>query len=373
VHEADRGASNIESKEKEWRLAWRRISMPSTTSAIHPKRHRAIVLSVSASLEPMGATLRGLALALCGLSGGIWLAAAVAGRWVCRQALAPVTRMATAARGMGAADLDQRLPGPSTPDELGKLHRAFNGLLDRLHEAFERQRRFTGDASHQLRTPLAAMLGQVEVVLRRERPADEYRRVLEQVQDQAAHLRRIVEALLFLARADAEADLARLELVDIAVWLTTYAQRWADHPRAGDLHVECKQDTAVRVQPFLLGQLVDNLIDNAFKYSEPGAAVTITGESRAGAFTLAVEDAGHGIPREDLPHVFEAFYRSADARRLGKVGVGLGLAMVQRIAAAFGGSVAAESTVGRGSRFTLCLPVPIGTPAGELVGPSAAG
>src|SRR5207237_5449928 len=114
------------------------------------------------------------------------------------RALVPVTHMAAAARSMSAADLRQRLPSPGTGDELEDLRGGFNDLLGRVEEALERQRRFTGDASHQLRTPLTVMLGQVEVALRRDRPADDYRRALTQVQQQAVHLRRIVEALLFL-------------------------------------------------------------------------------------------------------------------------------------------------------------------------------
>src|SRR4029077_13550209 len=122
-----------------------------------------------------------------------------------RRALGPVTRMAEAARSMGAADLSERLPTPTSADELADLGEAFNGLLDRLGEALERERRFAGEASHQLRTPLAAVIGQVEVALRRDRSPDEYRRVLDSVLSQAERLRRVVEALLFLARTESDA------------------------------------------------------------------------------------------------------------------------------------------------------------------------
>ena len=133
---------------------------------------------------------------------------------------------------MSAADLDRRLPLAGTGDELDDLSRAFNGLLDRVGESFERQRRFTGDASHQLRTPLTAMLGQAEVALRHDRDPAEYRRVLESVRGQAQHLRRIVEALLFLARADAEARRPELERIDLAAWAAEHLTTWAGHERA---------------------------------------------------------------------------------------------------------------------------------------------
>src|SRR5262249_6824630 len=138
-------------------------------------------------------------------------------------------------RGMDAGDLGQRLPGVRSGDELEDLSRAFNSLLERLQESFERQRRFTGDASHQLRTPLAAMLGQVEVALRRERPAAEYQRILTSVKEQGERLRRIVESLLFLARADAEARLPDRERLDLRPWLVAHLRSWSDHPRTGDL------------------------------------------------------------------------------------------------------------------------------------------
>jgi heavy metal sensor kinase len=339
-----------------WYMASRRLEAEAGVK-LEPGRHRALVLTVGVSLAPLGQTLRTLATALAGLSVGVWLAAALAGRFLARRALSPLTRMAAAARGMGAADLDERLPEPGTGDELDDLRRAFNGLLDRLGEAFERQRRFTGDASHQLRTPLTAMLGQIEVALRRDRPVEDYRRTLELAHGQASHLRKIVESLLFLTRADLDAEPGLLEQTDLATWLPAQLARWSEHVRAADLRTECScgDSLAVRVQPVLLGQLLDNLLENAFKYSEAGSPVTVTLARDGDAAVLSVRDAGRGIAADDLPHVFEPFYRSADARRLGRPGVGLGLAVVGRIAAAFGGEVRAESVPAGGSLFTLRL------------------
>jgi heavy metal sensor kinase len=339
-----------------WRVLGRRLE--SASPAVPPK-HAALVLTVGVSPEPAQATLLRLAGALVGLSAGLWLLAALAGRRVARRALAPVTRMAEAARAMTPADPGQRLPDPETRDELTGLQRAFNDLLTRLHEALERQRRFTGDASHQLRTPLTAMLGQVEVALRRPRPPEEYREALARVAAEAGHLRQIVEALLFLARADAEARLDDLAIIDANAVLQAAAARWSHHERAADLRAETDTDgpLPVRAQPLLLGQLLDNLIDNAFKYSEAGRPVVLRIARDADRVRIDLEDAGRGIAGEDLPHVFEPFYRSAESRRLGLPGVGLGLAMVQRSAAALGGSVAVKSTEGVGSVFTLRLPL----------------
>jgi heavy metal sensor kinase len=345
-----------------WQVRQRRITAERTVPASQPEagkqRYRVLVLTAGVSLEPVRGTLRQLGVTLAGVSLGLWLLAAVCGRWFCRRALAPVRRMAATAHGMSAADLGQRLPDPGTGDELAQFAGAFNDLLDRVQEAFERQRRFTGDASHQLRTPLTAMLGQVEVALRQERSAAEYRQVLARVHGQAGQLRQIVEMLLFLARADAEARLSRLETIDLAAWLPGQVPPRCDEGRAVELRLETGPEATclVRAQAPLLGQLLDNLLDNACKYSEPGTAVTVRLRRAADAVQVSVEDRGCGIAAEDLPHVFEPFYRSAAARRMGRPGTGLGLAVARRIAAVFDGRLDAHSEPGQGSRFTLTLP-----------------
>jgi two-component system, OmpR family, sensor kinase len=343
-----------------WRVAERVLGDPGPDSARRDDgwHYGALVLTVGLDLAPTRAALRDLAWVSGGVSLSLWVAAAALGRWLCRRAMVPVTRMAASVRAMGAAELDRRLPVTETGDEIQDLGDAFNGLLARLQEAFERQRRFTGDASHQLRTPLAAMLGQVEVALRRDRPAEDYRRTLATVRDQAAHLGRIVEMLLFLSRADAEAQLPGLEALELSGWARRHLESWSGHPRGPDLEVEAESDGPLwaRVHPPLLGQLLDNLLDNASKYSEPGTPIVVRLGRDAGLVALTVEDRGCGIDGEDLPRIFDPFYRSPRARRDGRAGVGLGLAVAQRIATALGGSLTVRSEPGRGSRFTLLLP-----------------
>ncbi len=292
---------------RRWRLVVRRISPQTATS---------LILAAGALSGPMEAGLSRVALTLAGLSTLIWLMAALMGHRLCRRALLPVTRMAEAACAMGAADRDQRLPHPGTDGELDALARSFNGLLERLHEALERQRQFTGDASHQLRTPLAVMLGQLEVALRRDRTAEEYRRALEDVQAEALRLRQITEALLFMARAENEATRPDLQPIELASWIRDHLREWSGHDRACDLHEDLGDATParVRVHPPLLGQLLDNLLDNACKYSAPGSPIHVRLGRDGDCITMAVEDQGDGLAADDLPHIFEPFYRSAEAR-----------------------------------------------------------
>ena len=347
--------------EAGWRLARRQVvenpSRAGDRRARDDDHYAALTFVAAAPEAPLQHTLHLLALTLAGLTLALWTAAAFTGRWLCRRALTPLNRMAETARTMTAADLERRLPSANTGDELDDLGCAFNDLLSRLQESFERQRRFTGDASHQLRTPLAAMLGQVEVALRRERSPQEYQRVLTLVHKQSAKLREIVEMLLFLARADAETKQPPPETIDLVAWLPEHLQTWTGHARYADLHLDVPSGAslAVKAQASLLSQLVDNLLDNACKYSEPGTPITLRLSTAAGHVLLAVADEGGGIEAAELPHVFEPFYRSPQARRLGRSGVGLGLAVARRIAEAFGGELEATSELGKGSCFTLRL------------------
>ena len=226
-----------------------------------PHRFPALILTAAVSLEPNQATLRQLALALGGLSLVVWLVAAFVGRSVCRRGLRPVTQMAAAARDMSASDLADRLPRVANGDELDDLSQSFNGLLDRLQESFERQRRFTGDASHQLRTPLTAILGQLEVALRRDRTADEYRTVVATVHEKAGRLQHIVESLLFLARADADALLPEREPTDLADWLPEHLRTWANHPRADDLTFEPAGGPSLRARATRHARRTDRHLD----------------------------------------------------------------------------------------------------------------
>ncbi len=322
-----------------------------------PDRERpARVLAAWASLEPVEAEIRWLAAILPLISLGLWALAAAIGRHFARRALAPLTLMAESARAMPFDD--GRLPSPGTRDELEDFARSFNGLLDRLHVALERQRQFTGQASHQLRTPLAALIAAIEVARRRPRTVEEHERVLDRLHDDAVRLWRVVEALLFLARADAEAELPDLERLDLAAWAADHLRAWAGHERAADLRVEggAAEPLWVRAHRPLLGQLLDSLLENASKYSGPGTPIVIDAWSETDAIALAVEDRGCGIPAGDLPRVFEPFYRAESARRLGRAGVGLGLAIARRIAETHGGTITAESESGRGSRFVVRLP-----------------
>ncbi len=350
-----------------WRIARRHLRLaelvklgrghPEDDLADGDVEYPELVLTAGLSPAPTEASLHRLALAVSGVSAAVLLLATVLGRWLCRRALAPIVQMAAAAREKAASNDPSGLPNPGTGDELEDLGEAFNALLDRRREALERQQRFTGDASHQLRTPVAGLLSLVEVVRRRPRPIEEYEQTLDQVHHEVNRLRQTVEALLFLARTETESEPLKVEPVDLAVLAPEVLGRWENHPRAPDLRYRGPdQGVWTRAHPPLLAQALENLVDNALKYSEAGTPVTVVATREPGKSCLVVEDRGCGLTPDETAAVFDPFYRAPRARLMGRSGVGLGLSVVQRIVVVSGGSIQAESRGGQGTRFTVRLP-----------------
>lgn len=319
----------------------------------------ALTLRVGLPWHPVAASLRQLARTLCVVSAGLWAIGLLVSRGVFRRAIRPVVQMASGAKTLRCEQPGQLLPVAPSGDELEDLGHAFNELLTRLQEVLEQQQQFAGDASHQLRTPLTAVLGQVEVALRQERTPQEYQRVLQIVRRRAGEMRQTVELLLFLARMPEHSEPPDTRILSLADWLNEARRRWEDHRRAEDIHwsgSEAEVVGAIRTQPALLGQLFDNLLDNACKYSEAGTAIRVSIEPAQRGVVLTVADEGPGVLAEDLPHLCDPFYRSSEARRLGLPGVGLGLTVARRIARVLGGELHIESQVGQGSRFSVFLP-----------------
>ncbi len=275
---------------------------------------------------------------------------------VCNRAIAPVRNMARAAAELQLAEGGMRLPATNSRDELSELNRAFNDLLNRLHEAWIAQKHFTADASHQLRTPLAAILGQIEVARRKPREPQEYQAVMETIHVEAIYLQRIVESLLLLAHSNSGPG--ECEYIDLAPWLSNHLRSWSNHPRFDDIRIEAGDGTSFEVQtsPVLLAQVVDILIDNASKYSPAGSLIEVVASVKGDRVQLRVADLGYGIDSCELPLLFTPFHRAEEARRRGIRGAGLGLSIAQRIAAVLRGDLRLESTSDHGSKFLLVLP-----------------
>jgi heavy metal sensor kinase len=248
---------------------------------------------------------------------------------------------------------------PKDEDEIARLARAFNELLDRLESAHGTQQRFLADASHELRTPLTVLRGEIEVALRRERPADEYREVLESSREEIERLARLTENLLSLARSDAGEGLVTREAVDLAalcVGVREAMSGMAEQKRM-KLTVEASEAVFVNGDAGALERVCLNLVENAIRYSPAGENVTLQVVNENGEAVLSVSDTGPGIGAEHLPHLFERFYRVDKARSREQGGAGLGLAIVEALVKAHGGSVSVSGVVGQGTTFTIRLPL----------------
>jgi len=360
-----------------WRTSIRQISagrFAAETAEMHPQppsssiiavlptdrmaTRQRFVLTAAISEVPVNAALSQLTIAMSLISLVTWATAAVWGRWLCKRALSPITQMAAKARALQQSpDNPSLLEVSPTGDELTDLGEAFNQLLVTLRDTIERQQRFAGDASHQLRTPLAAMLTAVDVAARQERSPEEYQRILAVVQRRGRDLQQIVEILLALTRRAPGSEALKSECVELNAWCRERVELWKAHPRSGDFDLQFSAaDLFVQVQPTLLGQVMDNLLDNACKYSDAGSVITIRTQANGAEAIIRVEDCGPGIPASELTEIFEPFFRSASARQLGKPGSGLGLTLAQRLAAVFSGRVEVESIEGKGSSFQVVQP-----------------
>jgi len=275
------------------------------------------------------------------------------------RALSPIDRIVTDAEALNLEQLNDALLSPHTlsDTEIGHLVSALNRMLGRVSRSVAAQSRFTADASHELRTPLTILRGQFELALSRPRTAAEYREAVESGLEETLRMARIVDSLASLARGEAAG--AALHTAPVSLAAAAEEVSRVQSAFAAEKHVSLVFDTQgdafVRGDADALRRLVQNLVENAVTYTPPGGTVTVTVSEDAAFCRLSVADTGLGIAPADLPLVFDRFFR-ADPARANTGGSGLGLSIVQSIAEAHGGTVCAESEIGRGSTFTVTLP-----------------
>jgi len=296
----------------------------------------------------------------------VLVAGGICGYRLAGRMLAPIRRMADAAERIGAERLDERLPVENPRDEFGRLATITNRSLDRLADALERQRRFTSDASHEMRTPLTAIRSTGEVALRREQEPEQYREAIGAMLEATTRLTTLIDHLLALARADAGTATGNPERIGVVDVIRECVELLSPAAEEKGLSIDVSGEPAsIQVDPLLFRQSVLNVLDNAIKYSPrhpdglpvPAIAVSVRTDGR-GQILISVTDQGPGIAPEHVPHIFDRFYR-ADPARAGDgsaLSAGLGLALVKWAVGACGGVVEVESTPGRGSTFTLLFP-----------------
>lgn len=274
-----------------------------------------------------------------------------------RMALAPVHGMTKTIRQITAENLRLRITRPDTRDEIRELADMFNEMLERLEDSFDSQKRFIQDVSHELKTPLTIIKGELEVALKKARSAKEYAEILHSNLEETDKIARIVENLLTLAKFDNREVPLNFSRVELKPLLEDLARDLASVAASRQLAVSVSAaggGPAVEADGDQLRRAFLNILDNAVKYTGPGGKIKAeTGESAGRAF-VRISDNGHGIPAKDLPHIFKRFYRADDSRS--SAGFGLGLAIARSIIDAHGASIDVESAEGGGTSFTVTFP-----------------
>jgi two-component system heavy metal sensor histidine kinase CusS len=283
------------------------------------------------------------------------LASTLIGMTVTRHGLRPLTSMTQALQRVGPTNLSERVAPGGWPRELRPLAVAFDEMLDRLQDSFRRLSQFSADLAHELRTPVANLLGEAQVILSRERSREEYREVIESSVVECERLSGIIDNLLFLARADAAKEQIQRTSFDArtaAENIATYYQTIAEEKQT---IINCSGEGEIYADPTLFGRALSNLVDNALRFVPAGGSIQITIDATdPEQCQISVSDTGNGISEEHLAHVFDRFYR-ADMSRSSN-GAGLGLALVKSIAELHGGSVTIHSQVNCGTTVILHIP-----------------
>ena len=314
------------------------------------------VIQVAQSLGNMYDTLSHLLVAILLAAPLLVVVAGIGGYFLAARALNPIDQMTLTAQRISAEDLSARIDLPGTDDEVGRLAVTFDHMIRRLDEAFKRERRFTADASHELRTPLAAMQAIINVIRAERRSPEDYEQALDDLAEETDRLRTLTEDLLKLARSDTNETL-EFEEIDLSLLLSDLAnslQPLAEQ-KGLTLTTDIPERYIITGDGDRLIRLFVNMLDNAIKYTFSGVIRVSLHRSMHDTVEASITDSGQGIPPEDLPHIFERFYRVERAR--GSRGSGLGLAIAAQIARAHGGDIVVRSKVGEGTTFTVRLPV----------------
>lgn len=280
------------------------------------------------------------------------------GYFLINRLLQPVAAITQAAKKIGSDGLSkQRLAIDNPQDELGQLAQTFNKMLDQLEAAFSAQQRFVADAAHELRTPLTVLRGEIEVALRRTRSPEEYQEVLHSNLEEIERLSRLTNNLLTLARADAGEPIVYAEPFDCSALCHEVCEKlvpWVQKKEV-ELHLDCEEGVLLVGDRGGIERVIANLAENAIKYSPRGEQVRVSLCRADEQVKLVVADTGVGIPQEELPHIFERFYRVDKARTRSLGGSGLGLAIVKTVVEAHKGRIEVTSEIGKGSTFTVWL------------------
>ncbi len=296
----------------------------------------------------------------------LWIALAVGfgvallvGHRIAHRGIEPVKQMAGAVKRIGSQTLNERIRLENPPAEVAALSETFNQTLDRLQDAFGRLSQFSSDIAHELRTPVNNMRGELEVALARSRTSSQYQDAIGSALEECQRVSRLIESLLFLARAEHPETAVHREPLHLCFELAKLVLFYeaAAHDRGIMLEAHVPEDLCADLDRNLLQRALGNLMENAFRYTPPGGKVTLDAKNNDGRLLLTVADTGPGIPPVHVERIFDRFYRVDSARSAAQGGTGLGLAIVKSIAQLHGGGVQIDTAEGRGTSITLSFEI----------------
>ena len=302
--------------------------------------------------------LRQFAWLLAAAAGAV-LALGLGGGWVLvSRALQPVEEISATASRISLGNLSERINAADTDNELGRLAGVLNSTFAKLETAFAQQKQFTADAAHELRTPLAVIIAEAQSTLARERSTDEYRETVEGCLETAQQMRQLTQALLELARFDGNQEPLQHETLDLAEQTRMCVELVSPLANRRGLQLKCNlQPAMVRGDSRRLGEVATNLLSNAVQFNKEKGEIRVETSLRDGFAILTVADTGQGIAAEDLPHIFERFFRADKSRSRSSGHSGLGLAICKAIVDAHGGSIEVSSQLTVGTTLTVRLPL----------------
>jgi heavy metal sensor kinase len=345
-----RGYVTLSGEKTNWRL----YSQP-----IETEQGTILWLQVAQSLARVQQTLDSLRTQLMLGVPLVMILAGLGGIFLAGRALRPINQITRTAQSISGSDLKKRINYHGAFDEVGRLAKMFDEMLDRLSAAFGRERQFTSDAAHELRTPLTVLKGQIGVTLSRVRNSEEYERILHGLEEQVDRLIRLTTDLLFLSRLEHGRlpwQPETIEFSDLLAGIVEQVQPLAES-KGLNLTKEIPPGLSLRGAPDHLIRLFLNLLDNAISYTQPGGQITVRAEGEDTGLHVSISDTGPGIPPEHLTHLFDRFHRVEAARSRATGGAGLGLAIAYEIAQWHGGRLEVRSELGRGTTFTVHLPI----------------
>ncbi len=311
---------------------------------------------IGRNIQPERTAMRADAISLAALGSVALLTGLALAWWVASRVTRPLIQVSRTAQQITAGDLSHRIQLTETKDEIGEVAQVLNETFARLESAFHRQKQFTADASHELRTPVSLILAHAQGALLHEQTTEDYREALTDIVKAAQRMRAIIESLLDLARLDASSDLLRTEPCDLANLTKDCISLLAPlaEVKRIQFHLDL-QPAPCQGDSTRLTQVITNLLTNAIHFTPDGGTITLQTQEKAGAH-FSITDTGPGIAPEPLSHLFERFHRTDASRARSTGGTGLGLAICKAIVEAQGGQITVASTLGQGCTFSVALP-----------------